>query len=254
MPTEPIRERLDAVHERIRAACGRSGRNPSSVRLVCVTKTVPAERIQAAIEAGAEDFGENRIQEAREKQPVLRGRIRWHLIGHLQRNKARDAVRLFDVIHSVDSLGLVEALAKRLDEWAAGGAQTSPVGGRLPPGNGRPALQALIQVNISGEAAKSGCRPDEAAAIAEAISRVPGMEWAGLMTIPPLTASAEQARPGFRELRLLRDSLAASTGRDPASLRLSMGMSNDFEVAIEEGADIVRVGSAIFGPRDAAPR
>jgi pyridoxal phosphate enzyme (YggS family) len=236
-----LRERLERVLERIQQACQRCGRDPSSVTLIGVTKGVPPALIQEAIALGMTELGENRVQEAREKRLVLGPTpgVRWHLIGHLQRNKAKDAVELFDVIHSVDSLALIQELDRRV--------------------TGRP-LEVMVQVNVSGEATKFGCRPDEAVSLAEAVRRTTHLMLRGLMTIAPFAEDADAARPHFRRLRLLRDELASSfqlprpdhsqrRGGPASSFRLSMGMSQDFEVAIEEGADVVRIGTAIFGER-----
>ena len=224
-----LREQLEDVRERLQRACQRGGRSPSSVTLVAVTKTVPVEAIQQAIALGVTDVGENRIQEALTKHPELARRnpqLRWHLVGHLQRNKAKHAVELFDVIHSVDSLPLIETL----EAQAAKRHRSGP-------------LEVLIQVNVAGEAAKHGCQPEALRPIASAIEEARHVSLIGLMTMPPLTGDAEQCRPHFRRLRELRD------GLNP-QLKLSMGMSGDFEVAIEEGADYVRIGTAIFGERE----
>ncbi len=221
-----IAERLDAVRGRITAAAQHAGRDPASVRVVLASKTQPPEAIRAAYLAGARDFGENYVQEAATKRAALSGLrdLRWHLIGHLQTNKARTAVALFDLIHSLDSARLADALVRF----------------RLSP----PA-RTLVEVNLGGEASKSGIAPAEAGRLLDAArSKV---EIAGLMTIPPPVQSAEQARPYFVRLRELRDGLAASTGL--ALSELSMGMTDDFETAIEEGATIVRIGRAVFGER-----
>jgi len=222
---DEMRHRLTLVRQRIQRACERSRRDPSSVTLVCVTKAVPADVVDQIVALGVTDLGENRVQEAKQKREVLighRSSVRWHLIGHLQRNKAKMAVELFDVIHAVDSVELVQVL----DRHAA-----------------RP-LDVLVQVNVSGETTKFGCRPEEAGAVAQQILRTAHLRLAGLMTIAPLSDDPESARPVFRRLRQLRDGLGL-----PVLLRLSMGMSQDFEVAIEEGADLVRVGTALFGAR-----
>ena len=204
------------------------GRPASSVTLVAVTKQVSAEVMRQAIGLGITDVGENRVQEARVKREALTGAAaRWHLIGHLQRNKAKLAAMLFDVVHSVDTPELAGELGRH--------AQAS---GRV--------RDALIQVNVSGEATKHGCRPEAAQRLAETVLATAGLRWRGLMTIAPVAQDAEQARPHFRRLRELRDELAHALGADRAALQLSMGMSQDFEVAIEEGADLVRIGSAIF--------
>ena len=240
---------LADVRQRIHQACQRCGRDPHTVQLVCVTKTVPIETIREALALGVTDLGENRVQEARAKQTALgsgfwaRGpqpsalspeRVRWHLVGHLQRNKAKDAVELFDVIHSVDSL----ALADVLEEQAAK-RRTA----RLP-------LDVFVQVNVSGESTKLGCSPEEVVTLAPTVMRSPHLRLRGLMTIAPFSDDPENARSHFRRLRALRDSVASSFQLPASSVLLSMGMSGDFEVAIEEGADVVRIGTAIFGDRD----
>lgn len=216
------------MRDRIHCACERSGRQPSSVRLIAVTKGVGADAVREAVTAGAIDLGENRVQEAVAKQDTLASLpARWHLIGHLQRNKAAHAARRFAMVQSVDSLEIAQAL------------------NRFREGVGTP-LDILLQVNVTGEASKSGCRPDEVAALAAALAALPRVRLRGLMTIGPLGAP-EAARPAFRALRAVREALhrGGSTG-----LQLSMGMSQDFEIAIEEGADMIRVGTAIFGDRD----
>ncbi len=228
--SDGLRARLDVVRQRIAEACRRAGRPASSVALVAVTKQVPAEVMRQALGLGVTDVGENRVQEAGDKREALTGvAARWHLIGHLQRNKAKLAVTLFDIVHSVDTPELAGALGRH--------AQAS---GRV--------LDALIQVNMSGEATKHGCRPETAQHLAETVLATAGLRWRGLMTIAPAVQDAEQARPHFRRLRELRDTLARALGADRAALQLSMGMSQDFDVAIEEGADLVRIGSAIFHP------
>jgi PLP dependent protein len=238
-----IAENIAAVRDRIARAAHAAGRDPAEVTLVAVSKTHPAEAVLAALEAGAADFGENRVQEAEQKILALeaeRARLRWHLIGHLQRNKARLAARLFDRIHSVDSLRLAEAL----DRYAAELRPEHP-------------LSILLQVNVSGETSKEGfdlpgalANPALPAFVAEVerIAALPNLRLEGLMTIAPLVEDAERVRPVFRDLRLLRDALSE---RVPglALSQLSMGMSDDLDVAIAEGATLVRVGRAIFGAR-----
>jgi len=221
--------RLDDVRGRITRAAVRAGRNPDVVRLVAVVKTVPADRVREAVALGLEDLGENRVQEARDKIPAVgRQGVRWHMIGHLQRNKAGAAVELFDRIHSLDGVPLAEAVSRR----AAG------LGRRMP---------VLVEVNVSGEASKHGVRPDDAEPLVGAIAALPGLALDGLMTIAPYSDDPEDARPYFARLRELRDRLERSTGL--AMPELSMGMSGDFEVAVEEGSTLVRVGTAIFGER-----
>jgi pyridoxal phosphate enzyme (YggS family) len=227
--TETIRERLLRVHERIQAAAGRAGRDPSSVRLVAVSKTVPVEIIRQAFEAGVATLGENRVQEAAEKIPALPTVAVWHLVGHLQSNKAKQAVALFELIHSVDSIKLVQALDR----------------------HGRDAgrrVRCLVEVNLGGEESKSGTREADARDLLAAAQGLPNLQVEGLMAIPPFLPSPEEVRPYFRRLRALRDRLEGEGYRLP---ELSMGMSHDFEVAIEEGATLVRIGTAIFGPRPA---
>lgn len=238
-----IIDNIRAIHERIVAAAAASGRDPADVRLVGVSKTYPPEAVAAALAAGLSEMGENRVQEAEAKIEALaadRPRLTWHLIGHLQSNKARRAAALFDMVHSVDSLRLAEALARHARE------------------QGRAPLDILLQVNVSGEASKEGFelagwerRPELLAgfaADAERIAALDGVRLRGLMTIAPWGTSAEEARPCFRSARALRDELAQRVPQ--ASWReLSMGMSGDFEAAIAEGATIVRVGRAIFGER-----
>lgn len=258
-----VGEALERVRRRIAEAARRAGRDPAEVRLVCVTKGVSVPLIEEAIASGAAELGENRVQEAQEKQSeigtwhqkliryqvpkaglVPGTELRWHLIGHLQRNKVKLAVEMFDVVHSVDSLELVRALDR-----AAALRQACPEGTRRAQGERKP-LEVLIQVNISGEATKHGCRPDEAQVLAEEILRSENLKWAGLMMMAPFSEDPEKARPFFRALRELRDGLRhSSLAAGGAKLGLSMGMSGDFEAAVEEGATLVRVGTAIFGSR-----
>jgi pyridoxal phosphate enzyme (YggS family) len=219
-----IKTRLDQVQDRIDAACDRSGRDVSEVRLVAVSKTVPVDRVRAGIEAGLTILGENYIQEAQSKIETLGSAVAWHFIGRLQSNKAKFAVRLFDLIHSVDSF----KLAAELDKRAAALDRRQPV---------------LVQVNVSGEETKGGTRPDEAVDMVGRISELGNLHVKGLMTMPPFFDQPERARPYFTALRELKEKI-----RLPLD-ELSMGMSGDFEVAVEEGATLVRVGTAIFGAR-----
>ena len=228
---DTLRQRLDEVRGRIRAAAARSGRSAEAVTLVGVTKTVGVEVVRAAVAEGLADLGENRVQEAQAKiQAVGRDRARWHLIGHLQRNKAGRAVQLFDRVHSVDSAALAEALSRS----AAG------TGGSLP---------VLVEVNVSGEATKFGVAPEGLEPLLGRIAALPGLRLDGLMTVGPLVERAEDVRADFARLRELRDRAEQRLGL--ALPELSMGMSGDFEVAVEEGSTMVRVGSAIFGSRPA---
>ncbi len=235
MSLEPsIRANLDSVRDRIGRAAGRAGRDPSSVRLVAISKTFGADHVRAAAAAGQIDFGENRVQEALQKIAATSElKIRWHLVGHLQSNKARRAAPAFAAIHSVDGLELLE----RLDRAAADAGATPDV---------------LVQVDLARETTKFGAPPDEARRLVDAAATCRAVRLAGLMLLPPLLDDVEAVRPYFARLRDLRDRLVAA-GTPPALLReLSMGMSHDFEVAVEEGATIVRVGTAIFGGRPPA--
>ena len=223
-----VKENLQNVQTRIAAAAKKVGRDPSSVRLVCVTKGITVEQILEAVGAGVQEIGENRVQEAQAKQLAVGKNLRWHLIGHLQRNKAKPAVSLFDWIHSVDSLELIELL----NQQAAG--LKNPV-------------NLLLQVNVSGEMTKSGCRPEEAGKLEQVLLTAKNLQLHGLMTMAPYSENPESARPFFRRLRELRDSLEKELRLSLPEL--SMGMSGDFETAIEEGATMVRIGTAIFGER-----
>ena len=218
---DEIRAGVAALEARIGAACTRAGRARSDVRLVAVSKTFPAADVDHAIAAGMTDVGENKVQEARDKKPLVAGSARWHLIGHLQSNKAKDAVRLFDVIQTVDSVELAEKIARAAE--SAGKRQ-----------------DLLLQVNIGREAQKSGAAPESVPELARRIGAIATVRLGGLMAIPP-AGEAEEMRPYFRELRAMRDDLGL--------MDLSMGMTDDFEIAIEEGATIIRVGRAIFGSR-----
>lgn len=226
-----IGRRLDDVRARIAAAARRSGRDPGAIRLVAVSKTYAAEHVLAAVAHGQIDFGENKVQEGLQKiAGTAENSIRWHIIGHLQSNKARKAAAAFDWIHAVDSVNLLH----RLDEGAA-------AAGRRP--------RALVQVDLAGEATKFGAPPEELPAIFAAAEGLEAVELVGLMLLPPAVDDPDDARPWFRRLVAVRDQLAASGVPAARLAELSMGMSHDFEVAIEEGATIVRVGSAIFGER-----
>lgn len=227
---ETAQERWNSVRDRIAAACRRSGRDPGSVRLIAVSKTFGPEAVRELADLGQVVFGENKVQEAGAKIPLCPGHLSWHLVGHLQRNKVERAVELFDLIHSVDSIRLLEALE------AAGQKRGRPV-------------KVLLEVNVSGEASKFGLKPEEVPPALESANRLHRVEIRGLMTMPPFTEDSENARPHFRRLRELRDRWRAETGF--ALDELSMGMSHDLEIAIEEGADWVRVGTALFGARAA---
>ncbi len=224
--------RLAGIRARLTAAAGSCGRAVDGVKLIAISKTHPASVIKRVIEFGAVDIGENRVQEAEEKiAEVGRNAATWHLVGHLQANKARRAVNLFDVIHSLDSL----ELARRLD--------------RLCAEEGREKLAVLIQVDLGHEETKSGIDESELNHLVEGLGPLSRLELTGLMTLPPFFDDPEQSRPYFRRLRELRDELAARGAFANGKGELSMGMTNDFEVAIAEGATMVRVGTAIFGER-----
>jgi pyridoxal phosphate enzyme (YggS family) len=218
---DEIRAGIAGVEARIAAACAASGRARGDVRLVAVTKTFPAADVDHAVAAGMTDVGENKVQEARDKKPLVQGSARWHLIGHLQSNKVKDAVRLFDVIQAVDSAELAEKVARAAE--SAGKRQ-----------------EILLQVNIGGEEQKSGAARADAAQLVKRIGALPAVHLSGLMAIPP-AGEPEETRRYFRDLRAMRDDLGLT--------ELSMGMTDDFTVAIEEGATIIRVGRAIFGNR-----
>jgi PLP dependent protein len=222
---------LEAVQRRINAACERAGREPNSVTLVAVTKTQPPEVVTEAAKAGMNLFGENKVQEAKAKIPLCPSRLRWHMVGHLQTNKCRDAVALFEMIQSVDSLHLAEEIAKRAEQ----AAKTMPV---------------LLEVNAVGEASKFGYPPEQLLAELSQLNALPRLEIHGLMTVPPWTPDPEKVRPVFRQLRELKARCEQILGAPLP--HLSMGMTGDFEVAIEEGATIIRVGTALFGARPPA--
>ncbi len=217
-----IEANVREVHRRIARACERSHRSPGEITLVVVTKEVGISAIRAAFDCGIRDFGENRVQEAEEKigqLSDLKPDVTWHMVGHLQSNKAKTAIELFDIIHSVDSIKLAEILSRWVEK----------------------SLPVLLQVNVSGEATKGGFVVSGVGAAVEEIRQLPNLKVVGLMTIAPFVADIEEARPVFRKLRELRDSLGLE--------HLSMGMTDDFEVAVEEGATMLRVGRAIFGDR-----
>lgn len=217
-----VRENLERVRERMARAAERAGRSSDAVLLIGVSKTVDVERIRAAVAAGLPALGENRVQEARAKIAALGRPVPWHLVGHLQTNKAKDAVRLFDVIHSLDRV----ELAQELDRRAGAAGRT---------------VEALVEVNLGGEPTKHGVAPDAVGPLLEATAGLARLRVRGLMAIPPEVREPEEARLWFRALRKLAERHALA--------ELSMGMSADFEVAIEEGATMVRIGTAIFGPR-----
>lgn len=225
-----IAANINKIKQRIAAACMRAGRDPQSVKLMAVTKTVPIERILQAVDAGITLLGENYVQEAREKYELLNGRAQMHLIGHLQTNKAKYAVRLFDCIHSVDRLELAQELDRR-----------AKAAGRK--------IDILMEVNVSGEQTKNGIPAGQAMELVHRIAGMENLSVRGLMTMAPYSDNPETARPYFQALRILSNDLARAEIPGVQMEELSMGMTDDFEVAIEEGATIVRIGRAIFGER-----
>ena len=225
-----ISDRLQDIRNKITAAAERSGRSTDEILMIAVSKTHPVISIRKAIQSGQEVFGESRVQEANEKIVSFGPEIRWHLVGHLQRNKAKIAVTLFDVIHSVDSYPLAEELNRR----AIGIEKVQKI---------------LIQVNISHEQTKHGIEEEKVAYLAESIAGLPGLRLLGLMTIPPYNPDPEKSRLYFSGLREMRDSLIKKGVLPKSASDLSMGMSGDYEIAIEEGATMVRIGTAVFGER-----
>ena len=218
------------ILDRIASAATKAGRDPNDVKLLAAAKAQNVEAMCAAIAAGVKLIGENYVQEAAEKRKLIAAPAEWHMIGHLQRNKAKVAIELFDVIESLDSL----ALARELDKEGAKGRKT---------------IRALVEVNLGGEESKSGIAPKQVMALFEAIGALSHIRIEGLMTVPPFRENLEQVRPFFRGLRELRDQLNRLHLPNVELTELSMGMSHDYTVAIEEGATIVRVGAALFGPR-----
>jgi pyridoxal phosphate enzyme (YggS family) len=229
--------RLASVRERIAAACRRAGRHPEEVRVVAVVKGFGAEAAAAVVRAGLRDLGENRVQEARAKIPAVRGLVgeeaaaTWHLVGHLQRNKARWAVELFDWVHSVDSGTVAHELSRRAT-------------------SARRTVRVLVEVNVAGEPTKHGVAPEAAPDLVELVASLPGLRVEGLMTVAPLSPDPESVRWVFRALRHLRDRIRTDRGLELREL--SMGMTDDFEVAVEEGATWVRLGRALLGERPTA--
>ena len=228
---ESIADRVRGILSSIRAAAEKSGHDPRRVRLVAATKTVPVERIREGIDAGLSILGENRVQEALPKiEALVQTQAQWHFIGHLQRRKVRSILGLFDLIHSVDSWELAHEIDRRAEE--AGLVQ-----------------DVLLEVNVGGESTKAGFRPDDLVHLVETMAPLTHLRIKGLMAIPPPTVEAESARPYFIKIRELAQAVAAKAIPGVMMDELSMGMSNDYAVAVEEGATLVRVGSAIFGAR-----
>lgn len=230
---ETVADRVQLVLSKIRRAAEKVGRPAQRIRLVAATKTVTVDRIQEGIAAGLSILGENRLQEALPKIAALKqAPVRWHFIGHLQRRKARSVIGVFDLIHSVDSMELAQEINRRAGE--AGSRQ-----------------DILLEVNVGNEPTKAGFRPDDIVGLAPAMATLPHVRIQGLMAIPPPTPEAEQARPYFQQVREIAARIAELKLPSVAMDELSMGMSNDYEVAVEEGATLVRVGTAIFGARHA---
>jgi len=223
-----LAENFEKIQRQIRAACERAGRAVDSVTLLAVTKSQPPEMVRAAADCGQVLFGENKVQEAKAKIPLCPDRLRWHFIGHLQSNKCRDAAELFEMIQSVDSLPLACEISKRAEQ----AAKTMPV---------------LLEANVAGEASKFGYQPERLLVELKEINALPRIEIHGLMTVPPWSPDAESSRPHFRRLRELKTQCEEILGAPLP--HLSMGMSGDFEAAVEEGATIIRIGTALFGPR-----
>jgi PLP dependent protein len=223
-----IADNLERVREEIARAAAKSGRTTDDVELVAITKTHPADKVREAIETGQTLFGESRVQEARVKIPELPSNLRWHFVGHLQKNKIRHALPLFEMIHSVDSLGLVQEMNRIAEEE-----------GMHP--------RVLLEVNVAGEGSKFGFKPEKLREEMESFLALPRLSILGLMTIPPIAKEAEASRTYFVQLRELRDRLQTEFRVDLA--QLSMGMTQDYAVAVEEGATLVRIGTAIFGER-----
>ncbi|MSR43507.1 MAG: YggS family pyridoxal phosphate-dependent enzyme, partial [Pedosphaera sp.] len=224
---------LASIQQRIAAACARAGRDAGSVRLVAITKNHPPETVRAAMDLGLTLFGENKVQEARAKIPLCPNAARWHFIGHLQSNKCRDAAQCFEMVESVDSLHL----AQELDKVCEKAAKTLPM---------------LLEVNVAGEASKFGYQSETLLAEFKQLNALPRLEIHGLMTVAPWSTTPEKVRPVFRRLREIKEQCEQILGAPLPEL--SMGMSGDFEVAIEEGATLIRIGTALFGPRAAANR
>jgi pyridoxal phosphate enzyme (YggS family) len=223
-----IAENFDSIRQRIAAACAHAGRDAAAVQLMAVSKTQPAAAVQAAVDCGQFLFGENKVQEAKAKIPLCPGKTRWQLIGHLQSNKVRDAVALFEMIQGVDNADIAREISRRAEQ----ASKTMPV---------------LLEVNVAGEASKFGYPPEQLLAELKALNALPRLEIHGLMAIPPYTPVSEKSRPHFRRLRELKAQCEIILGTPLP--HLSMGMSGDFEVAIEEGSTMVRIGTALFGER-----
>ena len=226
-----VRERCEGIKERVARAALRFGRDPSEIRLVAAVKSVPVGSVLEAVEAGIEMLGENYVQEAKRLRERIKQPVQWHMIGHLQSNKARPAVRLFDVIETVDRIKIVSELQR-----------SAKLEGKR--------LDVLVQVDLAGEMTKSGAKADQVLELVEAVKACENLRCVGLMTLPPFFDDPQGARPTFAELRRLRDRIQPLVPSGVELKELSMGMSGDFEVAVEEGATLVRIGTALFGARN----
>ena len=227
---EIIKNNLEIINEKIKKAALKVNRKPEEIKLIAVTKTATAEQIKEAINAGVKIIGENRVQDAKEKYQILTADIKWHLIGHLQTNKVKYAVEIFDCIHSVDSIKLAQEIDKRSKQFGK-------------------KMDVLVEVNVSGEETKYGIKPEEVDPFLKEISEFPGIRVRGLMTIAPIVEDKEEVRPYFRKLRELSEEIKSKNIENVKMDYLSMGMTEDFEIAIEEGANMVRIGRGMFGFR-----
>ena len=225
---ETIKNNLEIINGKIKKAALKANRNPEEIKLVAVTKTATIEQIKEAISAGVKIIGENKVQEAKEKYQILSADIEWHLVGHLQTNKAKYAVEIFDCTHSVDSIKLAQEINKRSFQF-----------GKI--------MDVLVEVNVSGEETKYGIKPEEVEPFIKKISEFPRIRVRGLMTIVPIVEDKEEVRPYFRKLRELSEKIKSKNIENVKMDYLSMGMTEDFEIAIEEGANMVRIGRGIFG-------
>jgi len=225
---ETIKNNLEIINEKIRKAALKANRNPEEIKLVAVTKTATIEQIKEAINAGVKIIGENKVQEAKEKYKILSADIEWHLVGHLQTNKVKYAIEIFDLIHSVDSIKLAKEIDRRSLQFEM-------------------ITNVLVEVNVSGEETKYGIKPEEVKSFLKEISEFYGIKVRGLMTIAPIAEDQEEVRPYFRKLRELSEKIKNKNIKNVKMDYLSMGMTEDFEVAIEEGANMVRIGRGIFG-------
>jgi pyridoxal phosphate enzyme (YggS family) len=225
---QTIKNNLKIINEKIRKAASRANRNSEEIKLVAVTKTATIEQIKEAISAGVKIIGENKVQEAKEKYQILSADIEWHLVGHLQTNKVKYAIEIFDLIHSVDSIKLAKEIDRRSQQFGM-------------------ITNVLVEVNVSGEETKYGIKPEEVESFLKEVSEFSRIKVRGLMTIAPIAEDQEEVRPYFRKLRELSEEIKSKNLKNVKMDYLSMGMTEDFEVAIEEGANMVRIGRGIFG-------